>query len=1130
MGSKGTTTQTGQQSYVANPAVAQAGQQAIGMAQQATSQPFSLPVQQYAGFTPQQQMGFGQTAQYAQSGQPYFGLAGNYMANAGQPISQNQINQYLNPYASNVMANLSELQGQQMADVTGKLTQTAGGVGADRIAVGQSELARQQNLAQGQTLAGIYGQALSAAQQQQQAQLAAGYGLGNLGATAQTAGLQGAQANYGMGLQQQQLAQNQMNAQYSNILAQLAYPYQNTQFLAGITGGLAGALGGTTAGAQYTTPPPPNPYSQIAGLGIGAAGLAGAYNSFQTPSATGATGGRVGYQSGGNVDSDNSSDYSNNVLSNMGDTGTQPTQKEGDEEQRMGDLSGQTTKSPIPGLQVQSPNMMKGMQFSSPQQQQGIGLGDIAKTAAAILPLFALQTGGRTGYADGGGAGGTNPFGPGMPYGAAAGSPFGAGTSFIPSMQVASQANHPALNFGNPNTKPQGMSTKDLMSGVQTIGKLYKDNRQKQDDYAQDAQQDAEEGGSGADYGWAEGGDALGGRIDQASPYQAFQEGGDVSDFGSRWDAVIKPDDPRRALGLGLMRQGVGYQLGDAPGLVSQRASDREAMEDANRQRGLNLLRQGQPAGPQGPQLVSSQLATKSDPTLAAQVPKRIPVTGGVDYAQPPASPQGRQVPPAPTRPPDEDQPFKPTPVDVSRIEQFHGVPYPNLNSERDVSRRLAMNPWLALANAGFGMAAGTSPYALTNVGAGAQQGIKTLQEQRKELATEEGINARARQLGMDAEKLRLNYTQMTPYQQSQIDIQRQQLEQQGWQKSEFLDGTIAYTKPGSEEGIKFSPDGTVTRFRPGESFPGTGAPQSPQSVPGPPNVPTASPTEPAPMGVEELRSHNEVAPRPTPMLPKSQQTIINHQTDLIDKEIAKKGYNLSELQNNLMSMKQAYATLMADRDKDGFLTQLLTTPGAAMFNGMGLGNHQDTVEGRLERAREINTIAEQGGKAPVINPRKLAAAEEMAKIQKRMGATFAGQISARPAFQMEKIGINATPGMSNSPAGFLALMPSFDAARMNTEDQIQHWANWQAHPGNRLSPSQWRAEFMRTHTPDYYFVRSTLENIPSAKLRDHLPQAIALLRKEPTRENIEQFNKFYHGTASYFLTGKMSPYEAGTP
>src|SRR3974390_1165417 len=487
----------------------------------------------------------------------------------------------------------------------------------------------------------------------------------------------------------------------------------------------------------------------------------------------------------------------------MGDTGTQPTQKEGDEESKMGDLSQQTKATPIPGLQVQSPDMMKSINFGSgqQQQQQSIGLGDIAKTAAAILPLFALHTGGRTGYADGGGTGGTNPFGPGMPYGAAAGSPFGAGPSFIPSMQVASQANHPALNFGNPNTKPQGMSTKDLMSGVQTIGKLYKDNKQKQDDYAQDAQQDAEDGGSGADYGWAEGGDALGGRIDQPSPYQAFQEGGDVSDFGSRWDAAIKPEDPRRALGLGLMGQGVGYQLGDAPGLVSQRASDREAMEDANRQRGLNLLRQGQgqptgPQGPQGPRLVSSQLATKSDPQLAAQVPKRLPMQMPDNAVPPPAV---RQVPPAPARQPDADQPFKPTPVDVSRIEQFHGVPYPTLNSERGPSRRLAMNPWLALANAGFGMAAGTSPYALTNIGAGAQQGIKTLQEQRKELSTEEGINARARQLGLMGEQLRLKYTEMTPHEQADVYYKQQALEQGKWQPFYDQQGQGWFVKPGEK-------------------------------------------------------------------------------------------------------------------------------------------------------------------------------------------------------------------------------------------------------------------------------------------------------------------------------------------
>lgn len=43
--------------------------------------------------------------------------------------------------------------------------------------------------------------------------------------------------------------------------------------------------------------------------------------------------------------------------------------------------------------------------------------------------------------------------------------------------------------------------------------------------------------------------------------------------------------------------------------------------------------------------------------------------------------------------------------------------------------------PWMALANAGFGMMAGPSQYAMQNIGAGAQQGIASLTEQQRDIA-----------------------------------------------------------------------------------------------------------------------------------------------------------------------------------------------------------------------------------------------------------------------------------------------------------------------------------------------------------------------------------------------------------
>jgi hypothetical protein len=43
--------------------------------------------------------------------------------------------------------------------------------------------------------------------------------------------------------------------------------------------------------------------------------------------------------------------------------------------------------------------------------------------------------------------------------------------------------------------------------------------------------------------------------------------------------------------------------------------------------------------------------------------------------------------------------------------------------------------PWMALANAGFGMMAGPSQFAMQNIGAGAQQGLASLTEQQKDMA-----------------------------------------------------------------------------------------------------------------------------------------------------------------------------------------------------------------------------------------------------------------------------------------------------------------------------------------------------------------------------------------------------------
>ncbi len=265
MGSKGSTTRTTQnqqqsQSYA--PTGAGYLTNALNQAQSAASLPFNIPQAPVAGFSNDQQQAFQQYRDAQGSAQPYYNQASNYFSPQGTQ-------DFLNPYAANVMAGLKDVFGSQQSQLSGNLTQQAGGIGADRIAVGQSALAKQQGLTAGQTLSGLY---QNAAQQAQ----AAGQGQMALGQNVMNSNLTGAGALYGAGQQQQQLQQQQLNSPYQQQLAQAAFPYQQAQFLSGITGALAPSLGGTTSGysnMQGTkTTPGPSIWSQIlGGAGVGTA-------------------------------------------------------------------------------------------------------------------------------------------------------------------------------------------------------------------------------------------------------------------------------------------------------------------------------------------------------------------------------------------------------------------------------------------------------------------------------------------------------------------------------------------------------------------------------------------------------------------------------------------------------------------------------------------------------------------------------------------------------------------------------------------------------------------------------------------------------------------------------------------
>lgn len=390
---------------------------ALNQGQAVAQTPFQTPQAPVAGFSQDQYNAFQDVRNAQGQAQPYLDQAQDYFA--GQ-----HVNDFLNPYAANVMAGLKDVFGQQMSQATGKYTQQAGGVGADRIGVAQANLANQQGLAAGQTLAGLYQPALQASQN-------AGFGIGSLGPVAQNAALQGAQAQLGTGGLQQQLQQAQMNSPYQQELARIQWPYQNAQFNAGITASLAPGLGGTTSG--QTTYPQPSMFGQIAGLGMVGAGAYGAsggqyglgstignaYSGMtgfnpagiaQGPSyaARGgrmnpyADGGVVGYAEGGETDDSMDDQIQAAEIQQLRDAGNMSN---------VGISAPQSGVAPIniaPQSLVPDAGQLPKIaphipQLQAPQQQSGGGGGlmGLAGTALKVLP-FLNQGGAVNGYAEGG--------------------------------------------------------------------------------------------------------------------------------------------------------------------------------------------------------------------------------------------------------------------------------------------------------------------------------------------------------------------------------------------------------------------------------------------------------------------------------------------------------------------------------------------------------------------------------------------------------------------------------------------------------------------------------------------------------------------------------------------------------
>ena len=306
-----------------SPEIAPYGQALLGEAANAID-PATNPYQQYqgpqvAGFTPLQQQSYNSAGALQSSGQlqdasALAGMAGMGGLNASYTYSpyQNQsftnpgvAQAYMNPYLQASLAPQLAIQQQQQGaaqQIQNSQATQAGAFGNSRFGVQNAATGLNNQLAQQNLVGNAYNTAYNQGAQQfnteqgasqqaanlnaQQGQFGANLGLQGLNAAntaASTLGTLGNdQYNQNLGIiglqnqlggQQQQQVQNQMNTDQQNFLNAQNFPYQQMNFMSNLIRGLP-----MTQQSASVYQAPPSMLSQVAGLGLTAAGL-GAFKS-----------------------------------------------------------------------------------------------------------------------------------------------------------------------------------------------------------------------------------------------------------------------------------------------------------------------------------------------------------------------------------------------------------------------------------------------------------------------------------------------------------------------------------------------------------------------------------------------------------------------------------------------------------------------------------------------------------------------------------------------------------------------------------------------------------------------------------------------------------------------------------
>ena len=244
------------------------------------TQPVDFPDIQVAGLTPLQQAAIQRGMAGVGSFQPLLQAGSDILGMGVSALMPGASDAFMNPFVDQVIdQNLRDVQrqGDLERQRIGGAAVTSGAFGGSRQAVAEQEL--QRNLADtfARQSAGLRAQAFESAQDRAQKAselfTKAGIATAGLGEAAQAANLRDVQLLSGLGGQEQQQQQAELDALRNTSLQQQFEPYQRLSFMSDIFRGVPS----TQTALTTTTTPDPSRLSQVAGIGTGLLGLASAF-------------------------------------------------------------------------------------------------------------------------------------------------------------------------------------------------------------------------------------------------------------------------------------------------------------------------------------------------------------------------------------------------------------------------------------------------------------------------------------------------------------------------------------------------------------------------------------------------------------------------------------------------------------------------------------------------------------------------------------------------------------------------------------------------------------------------------------------------------------------------------------